>query len=318
MGLGTAAEASSKKVSDLLKGGGGKGGGTGKGDSELEALKRRADAISASVNAQFAYNQTMKELNELLAKGLISETNYARARDKAVETMNAEGNAIRASLDPMVALQQEVDKLTKAYMQGAIEVDEWAKAVEQAKAKTDKAMGKFNWKESLESAVKDSARAMGDFFGAIISGTMSVDEAFKRMAESIISSIAKVLAEAAAAWAVKAIFGGAAGGASVGGQSAGGGALSWSPAAMLAPIGPATFAGELEAGGGAAVIPDGLFKVTVNNYAPGVDVSTARGPAGELEITVERVRAALTEDVMRGGNRFASAMERTYGVGRGR
>jgi hypothetical protein len=56
--------------------------------------------------------------------------------------------------------------------------------------------------------------------------------------------------------------------------------------------------------------------VTINNFAPGVDVNAQRRPDGDLEVTVRAVKRALTRDVARGGNDFATAFERTYGMSR--
>jgi len=45
-------------------------------------MRRRADAIAASVNPLFAYNEKMAELNKLMEAGAISEINAARAMEK--------------------------------------------------------------------------------------------------------------------------------------------------------------------------------------------------------------------------------------------
>jgi lambda family phage tail tape measure protein len=55
--------------------------------------------------------------------------------------------------------------------------------------------------------------------------------------------------------------------------------------------------------------------VTVNNLA-GAQVSVQDHGQGNIEIIIERTRAALAADVRQGGNNFARAMERTYGVAR--
>jgi hypothetical protein len=60
------------------------------------------------------------------------------------------------------------------------------------------------------------------------------------------------------------------------------------------------------------------WSVVINNNAPGVDVSARPRADGSLEVTVERVRQLLTQDVARGGNSFSRAMESTYNLGRGR
>jgi hypothetical protein len=79
--------------------------------------------------------------------------------------------------------------------------------------------------------------------------------------------------------------------------------------------GPETFiprsAGRIEPNAGR------MGNVTINNYAPGVDVQAQRRPGGDLDVTVQAVRRALTSDVMRGGNDFAGSLERTYRMNRG-
>jgi len=57
------------------------------------------------------------------------------------------------------------------------------------------------------------------------------------------------------------------------------------------------------------------LSVVVNNNA-GVDVSTSISPDGGL--TLDIVRKAISNDIARGGSSVARAMERVYGVGRGR
>jgi phage-related minor tail protein len=67
------------------------------------------------------------------------------------------------------------------------------------------------------------------------------------------------------------------------------------------------------------IVADGqrdAARITINNNAPATDVQAQQRPDGSIEVTVDRVRKALTRDVMRGGNGFAQAMERTYRVSR--
>jgi len=323
LGIGNAADKAKKKIEDLgdpLKGGKGAGAGS---DKAGDALKARADAIAASVNPTFAYNQAMKELNELMDKGLISSLNAALAMVKYKDTLNATGDAIRASVDPTFVYEQQMKKLNAAYASGAIEVETWVKAQEKAKKELDDSgkAGKFDWAKGIETTVKTSADAMGDFFGAIVTGSMSAQQAFQRMAESILSAIAKLLAEAAAAYIVKVLFSSPGATASAGANAAAApaswamGAASWAPSASMLATGPVA----LEGGVGeatAGVIKPTPFKVEIHNYA-GAAVSTEQDSDGALKVIIERVRRVMTSDVSRGGNPFAGALERTYALGRG-
>jgi hypothetical protein len=90
-----------------LTGGAGKGDGKA-GQKELEQLQKRADAIAASVNPLFAFNQQMAILNEMLAKAVISDVNYALAVEQANKALNARGDAIRASVDPGFVYAQQL------------------------------------------------------------------------------------------------------------------------------------------------------------------------------------------------------------------
>lgn len=290
------------------------GGGAGGADRELAALKARAEAITDSVNPAALYNKEMAELNTLLDKGLISSSDFVLARQKYTETLNAAGDAIRRSVDPTFAYQQELTKLNNAYMRGQIEVETWVKAQEKAQAELAKAQGQFDWAKEIEDTAKKSSQAIGDFFGAVVTGSQSVSQAFQRMVESIIADIARLLAKAAALEILK--YFGLGGGA---GLTGGGGASvfgAWAPASSsLAPVRAVTFDdGGAPAGGG--IVTPNPFQVTVHNYA-GAAVSTYQDADGGLAITIDRVRKALAVDVARGGNTFASAIERTYRLGRG-
>ena len=324
--LGETSKDTATKLADALKkglgggAGGGGGGGASSTDKEIERLKARAEAIADSVNPLHAYNKAMAELNELLEKGYISEVNYSRAKLKANDALNAAGDAIRNQVDPLFKYQNELDKVNRLYMQGAIEIETYVAMQEKLKKELDKNQGVFDWSTKLKDVATTAGSAIGDFFNKIVTGSATAAEAFQAMAEDIIKAIAKVIAEAAAAWVVKEVFSGVAGGATAGGNMV---APTWAPGAAWAPAvsSLSTFSmsreGTAGAGGGGGVVKPNPFQVNVHNYAPGVDVQATQDSSG-LKITVDRVRAALSQDVVRGGNAFARAMESTYGVGRGR
>lgn len=303
------------------------GKGAGSADKEAEALRKRGEALAASVDPLNAYNQKVAEYNELLAKAAISSVTWSKAMEQAKETLTSQGDALTASVDPLFAYELELRKINQAYRDGQIEVETWVKLQEKAAAARDAAV-KANEKQTplgelLDQAAELTVSGIGDFFKDIINGSMSASEAFAKMVQTIITDLAKLLAEFAAKQAAKWILSSisfAGGGAAAASSAAPSMALasvpmtSWSPAGSLGLLASPTAAAGM-VGGMTGAAP---WQVTVNNYAPGVDVSTSRAPDGGLEITVARVRAALTQDVMRGGNPFSRSLEHTYGVGRGR
>ena len=328
------ARGAAKPAADALKpppATGGAGGGKDKAASEAEAIKKRGEALAASVDAQAAYNQKVAEYDFLLGHLAITTDTWERATAKAKEDLTAVGDALTASVDPGFAYEMQLKKINQAYMDGQIEVETLIKLEEKLREERDKSQGKE--KTPVEKLSEDITTAIGSgvgqFFTDIISGSETASKAFEKMAKEILSNLAKLLAEFAAKQAsqfiIKSLFG-TAGGASAGGAAANSlmlatmPAAAWNPARSLAvsPLAGVPIAGGAPAVAGSGVAGGGPWNVTVNNNAPGVDVSTGTAPDGGLQITVDRVRAALSQDVMRGGNPFARSLESAYGLGRGR
>lgn len=324
------------EVPDPLKGGKGgakgKGGGKSEAEREAEALKKQGEALAASVDPLNAYNQKLAEYTMLLDKAAISDVTFSKAVEKAKEDLTAAGDALTASVDPAFAYELAMRKINQAYRDGQIEVETWVKLQEKAKAQMDDAMGKKE-KSPVQQLTEDVATAIGagigDFFKDVISGSLTAEQAFAKMVKSIISDLAKLLAEFAAkqisGFIIKTLFGsgasaGGAAGASANALLASLPAPSWNAARSLAvsPLAGAASPTGAQAVGGTGANGGGPWQVTINNNAPGVDVTTAPGANGSLEVTVAKVRALLTQDVARGGNPFARSLESAYGLGRGR
>jgi len=312
----------------------GTGGAGGKGNAEKEAeqLKKRGEALAAAVDSQEAYNQKLREYDELLGKGAISQEVFEKAVAKANRERTAEGDAIKALVDPYEAHRQAMEKINELYRQGAIEIEHWLAMKEKIdkELKDKKGDDKDSFENQLkrleEDAAKATGTAIGEFFGDLIQGSMTAEQAFKKMTDAILQNLAKLLAEFAAAQITKAIlsFLPGAGGASVAGNMAPGGLMlasrptTWNAAASLAgPFGASTRAGAApgETTGGAA--SGSPWNVTINNNAPGVDVTARPRNDGGLEVVVERVRSMMAQDVARGGNPFSRSLETAYGLGRG-
>lgn len=155
----------------------------------------------------------------------------------------------------------------------------------------------------------------------LITGTMSVKEAFASMAQSIIASLAQIASELAASAALRmllgALGGGGGAGFNIGGMVFGGlfanggylGSGKWGIAGEAGPEiihGPARITPMDKMGGGE-------MNVTVINNTP-ARVNTSRSADGGLR--VEIVEEMVANAVARGGNKIDDAMARGYGLRR--
>lgn len=327
-GVGAAAQATSRDAEELRKrlagmGGGAAGGGKGGADQsqkELDALMKRGQALADQVDPLHRFNTLMAEYTKLLEAGAISDVTYARAVQQATDQLNAKANAIRASMDPNEAFRQSEKALAAEYMAGRLEVEEYVKALELLQKKRDEQLKAANpWIKAMEQMAETFAQATGQFFKDLITGSKNAGDAFKQFVATMIAEIAKLIAKWLALKAVKMIFGDAAVGATGGGGAA---PLGFGAAGMALAAPTAWSAGRSLASPGqlastrntAGVVQP--FQVTINNNAP-VNVETEQR-GNELLVTIERVRSAITADIVRGGSQVANALERTYLVQRGR
>jgi hypothetical protein len=305
--------------------GGAGGGGKGNAEKEAEALKKRGEQLTASVDLQEAYNQKMREYDELLGKGAITQATFEKAVAAAHEQLTAAGDALTASVDPAFAYELAMRKINQAYMDGSIEIETWLKLQAKAKEEMDKQKGVEDPMKALKEGASSTIEGgIKGFFKDIIEGSKTAGEAFANMVKSIISELAKLLAEFAAKQAAKFIISAITGGGG-GGKAAPSSATalatmptSWNAVGSLAatPFGPTSSGvGVAQTGGQASASP---WQVVINNNAPGVDVRAMPRGDGALEVTVERVRALMSQDVARGGNAFARSLESAYGLGRAR
>lgn len=159
---------------------------------------------------------------------------------------------------------------------------------------------------------------ISDALTGLITGTMSVQEAFTSMAQSIIQSLADIAAELATSALLKMFLGSMGGaGLNIGGMAFGGiygdggylGSGKWGIAGERGPEiihGPARITPMDKMGGG-------QMNVTVNNYA-GADVRTRQGADGAMQIDI--LKAEIAKDLARGGNPISQAVERGYGLRR--
>lgn len=159
--------------------------------------------------------------------------------------------------------------------------------------------------------------SLSDALYGLITGTMSVKEAFASMAQDILATMADLAAQLAVNAAFKMLLGSMGGsGFSIGGMTFGGfyadgghlGAGKWGIAGEAGPEiirGPANITPMDKMGGS--------MNVTVNNYA-GADVRTRQGADGTMQIDI--LKAEIAKDLARGGNILSQAVERGYGLKR--
>jgi phage-related minor tail protein len=190
----------------------------------------------------------------------------------------------------------------------------------------------------IENELDILTKGYEQFFNTLSSGSANAADAFKRAIESIIAQLLKL-------WATRYVLqafglapaGGGGGGA---GHQAMGAAFDHG-ARVFAAGGVVSVPTHFALGGGAvglmgeagpeAILPlqrtssgalgvaasGGGWNVTVHNYAASAAVSARRNGAGDLEILVNEVRAAIATDFRRGGSDVSRAAEAAYGLSRG-
>lgn len=167
-------------------GGGGGGGGFAAEQAAEAALKREAALRAGNIAILEAYTQAVID-GETATVEMATET-----AERLVEIQEAYGG-VRSSLDPLrdatLAYAESIRAVNAALAQGLISEEQAAidreKLTENFQAIKDEASGLT---ESLD-VVGD---AFADAFGDMISGTMSVEDAFKKMAGTIISELIKI------------------------------------------------------------------------------------------------------------------------------
>jgi phage-related minor tail protein len=256
--------------------------------------------------------EKIDQLTEAKARGIITAEEYAGAIKKVKEAQEDQ----QASQDQM---KTGLDAIAAGFM--------------NAMNKAGRANKEY---EAGEKIFDSMVSGFGDAIEQLVTtGTIKFDE----LAKSFASMLARMAAELAARAVIMSILKAIAGGAGAGDVTAAsptatmqayntsamdfklpgfaaGGPVSAGQAIMVGENGPERFvpsvAGRIEPNSSLSREPS----ITINNNAPGVDVKAERGSEGDLLFTIEKVRAALTRDVRRGGNPFSVAMGQAYGMAR--
>lgn len=176
--------------------------------------------------------------------------------------------------------------------------------------------------DSLLSIGDTITSGVGSAISGLITGTMSVKEAFASMAQGIIQTMADLAAKLAVSAGFRillsALGGGGGAGFNLGGMTFGGlyanggtlGAGRWGIAGEAGPEiihGPARITPMDKLGGQSAP----LNVTVINNTA--ARVNTQKASDGSVRITIEDV---VAEALARGGNKIDAAMTRGYGLRR--
>jgi hypothetical protein len=311
------------------------------GTDPAAELDRREKALKAATKAA----EEHRKAEELRWKELIRATGAEEAANAATDqravVLTAQEQAIMEvgkahkeyldNIEKEGALQQYLidltDESTEAYATASEGLRAYARA--QLAAQTVAAQTTAGTiKQSDELKKVDDA--FEDFFNSLISGSMTVEQAFKRMAQQIVSDLLKIWARKYIIDAIMRMmgFGGASGGNVTAGPGGGSGfpssvAMPFSTGPTISPLAAAsTFASTAPiriGGSGSLSLPSqqaAPMKVTVNNYGND-QVTTRQTPDGGLEVLITQVKQSLAADVLRGGTDFARASERAWGLSRG-
>lgn len=187
-------------------------------------------------------------------------------------------------------------------------------ALPQAQELTDAYMG-------LADAISTD---LGDALAGLLSGTLSLKDAFTQLTQSISRDLEQLAAQLLRSSIMKLLeylpgilMGGGGAGFSLGGMTFGGlyadggtlGAGQWGIAGEAGPEivhGPATITPMSKMGGGSV-------NVNVNNYA-NANVQTSRQSDGSLQIDI--IEKHLASRVSRGGSILSQSLEKGYGLKR--
>jgi hypothetical protein len=305
------------------KGGGAKGGGGADHEAE-RAAREAAKAAAEHAKAVAALNAQIGENNLLMLQSFAANAKLADEYNRAA--------------DPMIAYREELEKIAKAKESGML-TDEAAAMAQDRALQTMKDATVAIWEN--DKAVQEHkkhveeireqwgfvADAMADATYSIIAGTESIGRAMRRMVATIISEAFRLQAIKIANQLFSKLLPGfniksAQGNAFVNGQvqafaqggivtgptafgySGGIGIAGEAGSEVIAPL-RRDASGNMGVG---AVAP----KVTVNNYA-GADVAVQHTDQG---LQIDILRRQIADDIRRGGNPVAAALEGTYKVGR--
>jgi hypothetical protein len=323
---------------------------TGHGDAAAGAGKKQKDANDVLEDAakKTEHLATMEKVRAVAAAELTKIKEHdieveLQINKQTVDNAAAQdklGTAVKATTkayEEYLAAQEKSDLQLAAYNAnlevGTTAQREWNLAQMFGTTVVQRTLEPMQTQSEMLTKITDD---FGQFADSVATGAVTAAQAFKRMVESIVADLLKMLAKK---YILDFFFPGGAPGSGktvviepplvrsgmASAQSfAQGGAVTRTlamPSALSGTTGTASSAPTFSSGGfgalGMAAAPAPAVNVTVNNNAPGVDVRTQQGSGGDLQIIIEQTRKAIASDIRRGGSDVARSLESTYRVGRG-
>jgi hypothetical protein len=285
--------------------------------AEEDWWKERIRLQGALDSAQKASDDALTERNGDLTSQQRAIMDVDAAAKKHLDTIEEEGARLQYLIDL-------TDEESDAYKNSSEALHAYARAqlaLGEASGKTSTKIAK----QSDEVAILD--RGFEGFFENLAQGTGDASDLFHRAVESIIADLLKL-------WAKKYIIdaitrfgmGGSGGSVTITEPAVPSGNIPSASTSVSPLVFPTALSGVSvaepvalqRASLGALGVQSQAspMNVTVNNYTDTTVTTRQTGPQ-DLEIIIERTRAAIASDVSRGGTMVSRSIEQAYGVGRG-
>jgi hypothetical protein len=291
-------------------------------ERDLKLLNAESEAVRENLRKEFdARDQVTEALRrEKLAQESLKKTRQSGGSTKQTDDLVRKVQALKEMVDPLERYAAKMRELREIYNTGSLSLDHYNAAFKKYKEELIKAQ-----EETAKASeyAKDTQSAFTSFFDSAINGA----ESFKESLKSLVKQLLKVAAQR---YIIDKFFPAARGGvfSSLGlpfgvynqPTYVGGGSRinAYARGTLIGESGAEAVLPLTRTAKGLGVSTSGAVNVNVYNNAPGVEVKTREESDGSIGIIIEKVRAALTNDVARGGNQFASAFEGAYAVNRSR
>lgn len=262
--------------------------------------------------------------------GLQAASEAVRQQQRDLEALEAQyqrtADQTRNMLDPTARYRDLIEDVRAAQAANFLTTDEATAAIARYEGEIRRASGAIE--DSLATMVGKSAtsafQSLAKDLQSVATGAMSAGEAMLRFAQNFLSSVAQMMAQAAAVSMLRSVFGAfgwtdMAAAVGSGGRRMAGGAVSPGVRYMVGEAGPEMFVPRVAG----TIVPNsglGGISVVVNNNAPGVNVRPTMVDEQTLAIAVELSRqqvAADYRDSMRfGTGPYSEPLSRGFNVRR--
>jgi len=300
-----------------------------------DAEKKRAEALRAQADAAKAYASSLDQIRAIEDEAKGFGEKFLRSEGEKSNALQAQVDALEDMANPMREYTRGQEQLYALWETGKLSAEGLAAgmAVLDDKLQSSSTIAKDAPKQldDMQKAMKNLA-AQG--IGGLVDAIFSADRSFKEFAGNFLQQIAKMIIQQQIFNALKGTTlggwlgfakGGAFGGATglphgVYNQPTffnmpGNGPLQkFARGGVLGEAGPEAILPLRRGAGGKLGVDAAPVNVNVINNA-GVNVGVEKD-GNDINITIERVRNALTRDIRAGGNAFAGALQNTYGLNR--